>query len=141
MKHLGGGLHCLEDFAAHSNYVKLCLRMIGQREPASGLRDVFVYVGDATTATTAAGSAPPLVTGSFGPLDLYVSLLGELDNQVASGSLSELDMRMGSVGGPLASNVNKSKFFSKEQSSLELKFRQQSPANNLCSIGGSQVVH
>lgn len=60
------------DFAAHSNYVELCLRTIGQREPESGLSDVFAYVGDAATVTTAAGPAPPLVTGSFGPLDLSV---------------------------------------------------------------------
>ena len=57
MRHLGGALHCLEGelvrcslrlyasngsvFAAHSNYVELCLRIISQREPESGLNDVF----------------------------------------------------------------------------------------------------
>lgn len=36
---LGQGLHTLEDFTAHSNWVELALRKLGHR-------DVFCHVGD-----------------------------------------------------------------------------------------------
>lgn len=94
MIHLGAALHCLEDFAAHSNYVELCLRLIGKHEPQTGLEHVFTYVGEANTTPTLQGPAPPVVTGTFGPLDLYQSILGEIDDKTAARNLSELDLRL-----------------------------------------------
>lgn len=75
--HLGAALHTLEDFLAHSNWVELCLQMLGgehviRGEGVSGpMKNVFAFTGDAAKIKTMRGSAPPLVTGTFGPLDLY----------------------------------------------------------------------
>ena len=63
------------DFPAHSNYVELCLLLLGKQRPENGLHNVFAYVGDAATTQTRAGPAPPLVTGSFGPLDMSENLV------------------------------------------------------------------
>lgn len=85
--HLGAALHTLEgetlvkeeilnqrsnlsDFAAHSNYVELALLLIGKNDPYSGLDKVFPFVGEAVSTPTTQGPAPPVVTGTFGPLDL-----------------------------------------------------------------------
>lgn len=110
--HLGAALHTLEDFAAHSNYIELALRKIG-------VEDVFAYVGDGCRLLpprshpdlpdhtdsrdprfVAEGmgnlgeiAVPPLVTGTFGELDIYQSLIGEFDDIMASrsrGLLGEL---------------------------------------------------
>ena len=70
------------DFAAHSNYVELCLRTIGQREPESGLSDVFAYFGDAATVTTAAGPAPPLAQARLARLTCQCLPKKTLRNQV-----------------------------------------------------------
>ncbi|KAK3170644.1 hypothetical protein OEA41_002725 [Lepraria neglecta] len=64
------------------------------------------HLGGTLHCLEAAGPAPPLITGSFGPLDLYESLLGELDDQVVSGSLNELEVRIGSDSSSLASNID-----------------------------------
>ena len=89
-RHLGAALHTLEgtqtagdcargcapltinvtDFSAHSNYVELCLFLLGKQHPENALDKVFAYVGDAAAVQTKAGPAPPIVTGSFGPLDM-----------------------------------------------------------------------
>ena len=58
------------DFSAHSNYVELSLLLLGKQRPENDLNDVFTYVGDAANVQTRAGPAPPIVTGSFGPLDM-----------------------------------------------------------------------
>lgn len=58
------------DFLAHSNYVELCLLLLGKQCPENSLDNVFAYVGDAAVVQTQAGPAPPIVTGSFGPLDM-----------------------------------------------------------------------
>lgn len=74
--HLGATLHTLEDFVAHSNWLELCLQMLGNdvvvpgEGISSGLKNVFAFTGDAVNVKTDRGSAPPLVTGTFGPLDL-----------------------------------------------------------------------
>jgi hypothetical protein len=38
------------------------------------LTNVFAFVGEAASVQTQRGRAPPLVTGTFGPLDLLVHL-------------------------------------------------------------------
>lgn len=72
--HLGAALHTLEDFVAHSNWLELCLQMIGTEvnnmPGADGLRNVFAFTGGAARARTDRGLCSPLVTGTFGALDL-----------------------------------------------------------------------
>ena len=58
---LGTGLHTLEDLLAHSNWVELMLIKMGH--------NVFPYVGENVRIPTPTGSAPPLVTGTFGGAD------------------------------------------------------------------------
>lgn len=89
--HLGGALHTLEDFAAHSNFVELCLNKLGEE-------DVFAVVGDGCRVQVPSTNqqVPPLVTGTFGMLDVYQSILGEADDKAtlscgsALGELGEL---------------------------------------------------
>jgi hypothetical protein len=46
---------------------------MGETEPKdSGLKAVFPYVGEAARIKTKKGLAPPLVSGTFGPLDASV---------------------------------------------------------------------
>jgi len=55
---LGTGLHCLEDYSAHSNYVELALIELGER-------DVFPHVGRQTQIRLQGAQHPvyPIVTG------------------------------------------------------------------------------
>jgi hypothetical protein len=59
---LGQGLHCLEDFGAHTNYIELTLRELGYR-------DVFPHVGTNTEINLHGKRVFPLVTGTFGAVD------------------------------------------------------------------------
>ncbi|KAI0389433.1 heterokaryon incompatibility Het-C [Xylariaceae sp. FL0594] len=97
--HLGAALHTLEDFAAHSNFVELCLRELGEKH-------VFPFVGDACRVEVPHGlwkrrKVAPLVTGTFGMLDIFHSLLGEADDMAilqSKGSLGELEKKLGYGG-------------------------------------------
>ncbi|KAI1809286.1 heterokaryon incompatibility Het-C [Poronia punctata] len=97
--HLGAALHTLEDFAAHSNFVELCLRELGEQ-------DVFPFVGDACRVEVPhrlwkRKRVAPLVTGTFGMLDIFHSLLGEADDMAilqSKGSLGELEKKLGYGG-------------------------------------------
>ena len=64
---LGQGLHCLEDFGAHTNYAELVLREMGYR-------DVFPHVGSATEIDLRGHRVYPLVTGTFGVVDFLHSV-------------------------------------------------------------------
>ena len=104
--HLGAAMHTLEDFLAHSNWVELCMQMIGRGAADTAgisptLSSVFAFVGDAATVQTKRGRAPPLVTGTFGALDLYQTLLGEIDDKITALSIPGLLLRMPDAGGPL----------------------------------------
>ncbi len=104
--HLGAAMHTLEDFVAHSNWVELCLQMIGRgvvngNESIPTLSSVYTYVGDAAAIETKRGPAPPLITGTFGALDLYQTLLGEIDDRVTAMSIPGLRLRMPEAGGAL----------------------------------------
>lgn len=91
-RHLGAALHTLEDFSAHSNFTELCLREIGEET-------VFAFVGDRCRIEVPSGphkgkEVAPLVTGTFGMLDIFHSLLGEADDKAvlqSKGSLGELE--------------------------------------------------
>ncbi|KAM3416878.1 hypothetical protein BST61_g8466 [Cercospora zeina] len=76
---LGAAMHTLEDFAAHSNFIELCLREF------DGCQEIFAFVGD-DSWIKAPGSdqkVPPLTTGTFGAIDILHSFLGEADDRAA----------------------------------------------------------
>lgn len=72
--HLGAALHTLEDFIAHSNWLELCIQMLGSQMPnmpeAHAMTNVFAFTGGAARIRTQRGLCPPVVTGTFGALDL-----------------------------------------------------------------------
>lgn len=91
-RHLGAALHTLEDFSAHSNYTEICLQELGEV-------GVFAFVGDECRIEVPDGprkgsKVAPIVTGTFGMLDIFHSLLGEADDKAilqSKGSLGELE--------------------------------------------------
>lgn len=86
--HLGAALHTLEDFSAHSNYIELCLHEMGEK-------DVFLFVGDKCRISVpfrdSDRKVAPLVTGTFGMLDIFQSFLGEADDMAILQSKGSLD--------------------------------------------------
>lgn len=97
--HLGAALHTLEDFVAHSNWLELCIQMLGSQmgegmPEAAAMTNVFAFTGKAARVRTQRGLVAPLVTGTFGALDLYQTLLGEVDDKISAMSLPGLQMRM-----------------------------------------------
>ncbi|KAG6005988.1 hypothetical protein E4U21_007481 [Claviceps maximensis] len=94
--HLGAALHTLEDFSAHSNFVELCLLKMGEA-------DIFPYVGDNCRVKLPSRfrkrrPVAPLVTGTFGMLDIFHSLLGEADDMAilqSKGTLGDLESKLG----------------------------------------------
>ena len=83
---LGTGLHCLEDYAAHSNYIELALIEMGER-------NVFPHVGRDTAIELpgAQDSVYPIVTGTFGGVDFFHSVLGELSDKTKQSELQSLE--------------------------------------------------
>ncbi|KAI1097643.1 Het-C-domain-containing protein [Jackrogersella minutella] len=83
---LGTGLHCLEDFLAHSNYVELALIEMGER-------DVFPQVGRSTKLRIpgARHSVYPCVTGTFGGVDFLHSVTGEVSDKLTQNEIQELE--------------------------------------------------
>lgn len=64
---LGQGLHCLEDFGAHTNYTELALREMG-------FKNVFSHTGTQTEINVRGHRVYPLVTGTFGVVDFLHSV-------------------------------------------------------------------
>ena len=85
---LGQGLHCLEDFGAHTNYVELALIELGHR-------DVFPLVGQNTQINVRGKRVWPLVTGTFGMVDFYHSVIGEATDHFTQSEVSEMNNAMG----------------------------------------------
>ncbi|CRK37756.1 hypothetical protein BN1708_007492 [Verticillium longisporum] len=83
---LGTGLHCLEDFFAHSNYIELALIEKGER-------DIFPHVGRDTGIRLqgARDEVFPLVTGTFGGVDFLHSVTGEVTDKLKQNELQELE--------------------------------------------------
>ena len=85
---LGQGLHCLEDFGAHTNYTELALREMGYR-------DVFPHVGTATEITLRGKHHVfPLVTGTFGVVDFLHSVLGEATDHFTQSEVEQMDVAL-----------------------------------------------
>lgn len=85
---LGQGLHTLEDFGAHSNYVELALIELGHR-------NVFPLVGRNTQINVRGKHIWPLVTGTFGMVDFYHSVLGEATDHFTQSEVNEMSNAMG----------------------------------------------
>ncbi|KAF3384330.1 hypothetical protein F1880_001995 [Penicillium rolfsii] len=83
---LGTGLHCLEDYAAHSNYTELSLIELGER-------GVFPHVGRNTKVQIqgADDEVYPIVTGTFGGVDFFHSVLGEFSDKTKQSELQSLE--------------------------------------------------
>ncbi|KAI0384009.1 Het-C-domain-containing protein [Hypomontagnella monticulosa] len=83
---LGTGLHCLEDFLAHSNYTELALIELGER-------DVFPHVGHRTRMQIpgARRDVYPCVTGTFGGVDFLHSVTGEVSDKLTQNEIQELE--------------------------------------------------
>ena len=103
---LGQGLHCLEDFGAHTNYCELVLRELG-------FHNVFPHVGLATEMTLQGRRVFPLVTGTFGGVDFLHSVLGEAGDHVTQAEVSEVDQMKDNMAG--ASQQNTSRSFDAQQ--------------------------
>lgn len=86
---LGTGLHCLEDFFAHSNYCELALIEMGER-------DVFPHVGRNTMIRLqgAREAVYPIVTGTFGGVDFLHSVTGEVSDKMTQNEIDELEGTM-----------------------------------------------
>lgn len=81
---LGTGLHCLEDYAAHSNYTELSLIELGESE-------VFPHVGRDTRVEVGDAEIYPIVTGTFGGVDFFHSVLGELSDKTMQSEIESLE--------------------------------------------------
>ena len=104
--HLGAALHTLEDFLAHSNYVELAMQLIGaemkdQANVTPALSKIFTYTGGASRVKGPRGHGSPITTGTFGALDLYQTLLGEIDDKLSAMSLPGIRTRTSENGGAL----------------------------------------
>ncbi|KAI6798895.1 heterokaryon incompatibility Het-C [Hortaea werneckii] len=82
---LGQGLHCLEDFGAHTNYTELALRELG-------FNNVFPHVGTQTMINLRGKQVFPLVTGTFGGVDFLHSVLGEATDHVTQSEVNETEV-------------------------------------------------
>lgn len=85
---LGQGLHCMEDFGAHTNYTELALREMGYT-------NVFPHTGTATEVNLRGRRVFPLVTGTFGAVDFLHSVLGEATDHFAQTEIDQLDITLG----------------------------------------------
>ncbi|KAF7589333.1 hypothetical protein BBP40_004447 [Aspergillus hancockii] len=85
---LGQGLHTLEDFAAHTNYCELALREMG-------FRNVFPHTGTRTEMNVRGNRVFPLVTGTFGMVDFFHSVLGEATDHFTQSEVNEMDIALG----------------------------------------------
>jgi hypothetical protein len=84
---LGQGLHCMEDFGAHTNYCELALRELGFSE-------VFPHTGIATEMNIRGRRVFPLVTGTFGGVDFLHSVLGEATDHFTQSEVEEMDLAL-----------------------------------------------
>ncbi|KAJ4380869.1 hypothetical protein N0V86_004231 [Didymella sp. IMI 355093] len=81
---LGQALHCLEDYGAHTNYTELVLRELGYH-------NVFPHVGTQAGINLRGKHVFPLVTGTFGGVDFFHSVLGEATDHISSAEIDQMD--------------------------------------------------
>lgn len=97
---LGQGLHCIEDFGAHSNYTELALREMG-------FNNVFPHVGSATQMMLQGKHVFPLVTGTFGGVDFLHSVLGEATDHFTQSEIDEVNTALADAAGVSTSTTGK----------------------------------
>lgn len=81
---LGQGLHCLEDYGAHTNYTELVLIELGYH-------NVFPHVGTQAAINLRGKHVFPLITGTFGGVDFFHSVLGEATDHISSAEIDQMD--------------------------------------------------
>ncbi|KAI2641108.1 NIMA-interacting protein tinc [Xylaria nigripes] len=83
---MGTGLHCLEDFLAHSNYTELALIEMGEN-------DVFPHVGRRTQIQIPGVEHEvwPVTTGTFGGVDFLHSVTGEVSDKLTQNEIQQLE--------------------------------------------------
>ncbi|RDW78642.1 uncharacterized protein DSM5745_05494 [Aspergillus mulundensis] len=94
---LGQGLHTLEDFAAHTNYCELALREMG-------FHSVFPHTGAETQINVRGHHVYPLVTGTFGMVDFFHSVLGEATDHFTQSEINEMDTALGDAQSSSSAN-------------------------------------
>lgn len=99
---LGQGLHCMEDFGAHTNYTELALREMG-------FNGVFPHVGTQTMINLRGKQVYPLVTGTFGGVDFLHSVLGEATDHVTQAEVNETEVdQLNAALGQASANTQRS---------------------------------
>ncbi|KAK3996883.1 ATP-dependent RNA helicase DDX42 [Cladorrhinum sp. PSN332] len=83
---IGTGLHCLEDYFAHSNYTELALIELGEH-------NVFPHVGRNTKISIPGADEEvyPIVTGTFGGVDFLHSVTGEVSDKLIQSEIEDLE--------------------------------------------------
>ena len=124
---LGQGLHCLEDFGAHTNYTELALREMG-------FTGVFPHTGTATEVVLHGHRVFPLVTGTFGAVDFLHSVLGEATDHFAQTEVEQMDIALKEAQGQSqASDIKQRGFGQSEQLSAMTHLLSQVPGTSgLC---------
>ncbi|PHH79359.1 hypothetical protein CDD80_5027 [Ophiocordyceps camponoti-rufipedis] len=84
---LGQGLHCMEDFGAHSNYCELALRELGYH-------NVFPHCGHQAEMNIHGRRLYPIVTGTFGAVDFLHSVIGEANDHFTQSEVDEVDIAL-----------------------------------------------
>ncbi|RCI16986.1 hypothetical protein L249_2303 [Ophiocordyceps polyrhachis-furcata BCC 54312] len=84
---LGQGLHCMEDFGAHSNYCELALRELGYH-------NVFPHCGHQAEMNLHGRRLYPIVTGTFGAVDFLHSVIGEANDHFTQSEVDEVDIAL-----------------------------------------------
>lgn len=84
---LGQGLHCMEDFGAHSNYCELALRELGYH-------NVFPHCGHQAETNIHGRRLYPIVTGTFGAVDFLHSVIGEANDHFTQSEVDEVDIAL-----------------------------------------------
>ena len=139
---LGQGLHTLEDFGAHTNYVELALREMG-------FRDVFAHTGTNAMINLRGKHIYPLVTGTFGMTDFYHSVLGEATDHFTQSEVNEMDNALGTAQAAAQSSnpvLTLVKLLSKIPGTRDLCAQAEQlqrasdiqARQNSCELGGSQ---
>ncbi|PNY29174.1 Uncharacterized protein TCAP_00906, partial [Tolypocladium capitatum] len=90
---LGQGLHCMEDFGAHSNYCELALRELGYH-------DVFPHCGTQAQVHIQGKTLYPVVTGTFGAVDFLHSVIGEANDHFTQSEVDEVDIALKNAESP-----------------------------------------
>lgn len=85
---MGQALHTMEDFGAHTNYCELALREMG-------FHNVFPHTGVRTEINLHGRRVFPLVTGTFGMVDFFHSVLGEATDHFTQSEVNEMDIALG----------------------------------------------